>query len=399
MRRVERWFLDQHAVAPPESVGFWGDLCDEFYRHEQGNEKAKNRLQADIAYLKDSLTSLSDAIVMVDKSGCIDWCNEASRHVLGLQFQKDYGQPLTHLFRDPEFIRFFDSGNYSRAIKINSPSDPNKHIKVQISTFGKGDRLVFARDITEISELEKVRQDFVSNVSHELRTPLTVITGYIDNFHVFTDKLPVMEKPLNQMAQQAFRMEQLIKDLLDLSRLETLPNEMHKTSVNLSQLAHIVVDEAKASLQADKKHRHIELKIDDDVCIFGRQTELHSALLNLVINACKYTHEDGRIEVSCWRDERGGYFTVKDNGVGIDPIQIPRLTERFYRVDKSRSINTGGTGLGLAIVKRVLIRHEATIDIQSQLGKGSLFSCHFPLYRMNQAGEKARLVASSNQED
>ncbi len=383
MRKVSNWFSNSAFKAPPESIGYWGELCDEFYRYQQRHEQMNNQLRADIAYLRDSFASLTDAVVMVDKSGCIEWCNAAAAHILGFRLPRDHGQIITHLFREPSFVQFFESRDYSQPIKVYAPVSQDIILKVQISTFGQGNRLVFARDITEISKLEEVRQDFVSNVSHELRTPLTVLMGYIDNFHIFEDKVPQIKKPLEQMGQQGARMSRLITDLLDLSRLETLPNEQHKTRVDMADLARIVVSEAKASLVVESKLHDIHLIIEQPLVLFGQETELHSALLNLVINACKYTLNKGTIIVTCGLEGRGGYFSVKDNGVGVDETQVSRLTERFYRVDKSRSINTGGTGLGLAIVKRVLIRHESTLEIKSEVGKGSEFICHFPRHRIS----------------
>lgn len=380
LRRIQQWLVDDGEQDPPEMGGFWGAVCDKIYYLQKQQKRIQSQLEADVAYLRDSFASLTDAVVMVDDSGIINWCNKAALQNLGLSFPRDSGQHLLHLFRDPDFYHYFDSDVYMDGIQVCSPHNSECILWVQVTLFGEGDRLIFARDITEIHRLEQVRRDFVSNVSHELRTPLTVISGYIDNFHAFVDHIPAMAKPLQQMGHHSMRMENLLRDLLDLSRLETLPNEMHKEKVSLSLLATIVVEEAKASLL--DRRRQIDVDIEPSIIVYGQQTELHSALLNLVVNACKYTHEDGRIHVSCWIDERGIHFSVQDDGVGIDAIQIPRLTERFYRVDPSRSINTGGTGLGLAIVKRVLLRHDAVLDIESELGKGSTFNCRFALHRL-----------------
>ncbi len=379
---ISRWFPVIDSSPPPESLGFWGALCDEFYRYQHNNESEKNKLRADVAYLRDSFASLHDAVIMVDRLGLIEWCNDAALPMLGLSLDKDFGQTLTHLLREPGFIQFFDSGDYEESIKVHSLHKPNTVLRIQITTFGQGNRLIFARDITEIARLEDMRRDFVSNVSHELRTPLTVITGYIDNFQMLTDQLPQLQNPLHQMAQQAGRMEQLIKDLLDLSKLETKPNEMHRTPVNIAELSQVVLEEARARCQADGMSRTLDLDIEQPLSIFGQETELHSALSNLVVNACKYTQNDGEIKIRVGVNEEGGYFSVSDNGLGIDPSDIPRLTERFYRVDNSRSLDTGGTGLGLAIVKRVLLRHDSTLEVSSVLGKGSEFICQFPLHRL-----------------
>lgn len=381
LKRIHEWLVENSDKDPPTASGIWGEVCDKIYYLQKKQKRIQAKLESDVAYLRDSFASLNEAVVMLNEHGNIDWCNDAAKRNLGFQFPQDEGQYLPNLLRDPMFVKYYESNNYMDSIEIPCPINNDRCLLVQITQFGQGNRLLFARDITELHKLEEMRRDFVSNVSHELRTPLTVISGYIDNFSAFVPQLPRLEKPLQQMEQHAKRMESLLRDLLELSRLETLPHEMHKTRVSLSSLAVMVVEEAKASIPV-VLHRDIQLHVEGEVKIFGQETELHSALLNLVVNACKYTLEGGRIDVRCWQDGQGAHFSVKDDGIGIDPLQIPRLTERFYRVDKSRSINTGGTGLGLAIVKRVLQRHEAELDVTSALGKGSCFTCHFPLHRV-----------------
>lgn len=381
LKRIHDWLVSNSNEDPPLASGVWGEVCDRIYHLQKKQRRIQAKLEGDVAYLRDSFASLSEAVVLLSGSSTIDWCNEAARHNLGFRFPEDQNQYLPNLLRDPVFVKYYESGDYDNGVEIPCPIDNERYLFVQITRFGQGNRMLFARDITELHRLEEMRRDFVSNVSHELRTPLTVISGYIDNFMAFVPQVPKMEKPLQQMAQHAQRMESLLRDLLELSRLETLPHEMHKTPVSLTQLSKVVVEEAKAGVPS-MLGRDITLQVDDDVIIYGQQTELHSALLNLVINACKYTPEGGKIDVACWKDGPGAHFSVRDEGIGIDPIQIPRLTERFYRVDKSRSINTGGTGLGLAIVKRVLQRHEAALDVTSAVGKGSTFTCHFPPHRL-----------------
>jgi len=381
LKRVHDWLISDTTQDPPESVGLWGAVCDKIYYLQKEQQLTRSELEREVAYLRDSFASLTDSAVMINNYGMIDWCNDAAIRNLGFRFPEDYGQHVLNLLRDPGFVRYYEKNDYGEGIEMPAPIDSERLLFVQITRFGQGNRLLFARDITEIHKLEEMRRDFVSNVSHELRTPLTVINGYIDNFGLLADEEPRLKKPLKQMSQNSQRMEHLLRDLLELSRLETLPNEMHKTEVSLSDMAVVVVEEARASISEDQA-RHISVQTEGDVKIFGQQTEVHSALLNLVINACKYTHNEGVIDVHCWQDEQGAHFSVTDDGIGIDPLTIPRLTERFYRVDKSRSINTGGTGLGLAIVKHILQRHEAELDITSTPGKGSCFTCHFAAHRL-----------------
>ena len=381
LKRVHDWLVSDTTQDPPESVGLWGAVCDKIYYLQKEQKHTRAKLEREVAYLRDSFASLTDSAVMINSSGMIDWCNDAAIRNLGFRFPEDYGQHVLNLLRDPGFVKYYEKNEYVDGIEMPAPIDTERLLYIQITRFGKGNRLLFARDITEIHKLEEMRRDFVSNVSHELRTPLTVINGYIDNFSLFAEKEPKLKKPLKQMAQNSKRMENLLRDLLELSRLETLPNEMHKTEVSLSDLAVAVVEEAMASI-AEGQTRQISVHTEGNVKIFGQPTELHSALLNLVINACKYTHNKGVIDVQCWQDAKGAHFSVNDDGVGIDPLAIPRLTERFYRVDKSRSINTGGTGLGLAIVKHILQRHEAELNISSTPGAGSCFTCHFATHRL-----------------
>jgi two-component system phosphate regulon sensor histidine kinase PhoR len=382
LKGIRNWLADDSEQYPPESLGLWGEIYDKLYSLQKQQVRIQQHLEAEVQYLRDSFASLSDAVVMTNPQGAIVWCNISAKRFLGLRLPKDEGTSVLNLLRDPGFVEFYESGDYSHTLEIVAPGDQGRRLEVEITLFGKGNRLIFARDVTDLHHLEKMRQDFVSNASHELRTPLTVISGYIENFLMLPQPLPNIEKPLQQMRQHAARMESLIRDLLELSRLETMPDEMHKTVVPLGELAQSVVEEAQASL-ADTEQRVFDVEVDKSIRIYGKRFELHSALLNLVVNACKYTHNNGHISVRCYQDDEGAHFVVKDDGIGIDPQHIPRLTERFYRTDSSRSINTGGTGLGLAIVKHILMRHEATLQISSDgHNKGSTFGCHFQPHRV-----------------
>lgn len=391
LRRIHDWLKADQAGEPPHGHGIWGYVFDRIYRLQKDQQSIREKLEADVEYLHASFTSLSDAVVMINRHGMIDWCNPAAVRFLGLRLPVDLRQPIVNLLRDPRFVDYFEQGHFADPVIISAPIDQERTLSVHITRFGQGNYLLFARDISEILRLEQMRKDFVSNVSHELRTPLTVLAGYIDNFSLFADRNPAMKKPLEQMAQNARRMENLLRDLLELSRLETLSNETHKSQVNLQQLLAMIAEDARASLVAGES-RTISVDCDGPVNILGHATELHSALSNLVVNACKYTHDGSRIDVRCWQDDKGVHVAVIDDGIGIDPLEIPRLTERFYRSDRSRSINTGGTGLGLAIVKRILQRHEAELEITSALGKGSSFICHFPLHRAVGTGAIQQLV-------
>jgi two-component system phosphate regulon sensor histidine kinase PhoR len=288
---------------------------------------------------------------------------------------KDQGLSIINFIRDPKFVQYFENENYTEPLDLQSPRHPNRQLQIQITRFGQQERLIVIRDITQVHNLEKMRQDFVANVSHELRTPLTVINGYIETISD-NNKTPAWEKPLLQIMQQGKRMSLLINDLLVLSKLETTEAGHNQKELELEPLLISIKNEAEA-LGNDKQQK-IHLQCDEPIRIIANEKEIHSAFSNLAINAVKYTPENGVIKLHLWKDENHVYFSVIDNGPGIDNKHLPRLTERFYRVDASRNSTTGGTGLGLAIVKHVLLRHDGELKITSELGKGSTFTCVLP---------------------
>lgn len=386
--RLLGW-LDQAAHKeqdPPESSGIWGEIFDGIYRIQRRHNRSKQRLANVIERIQESTAALNDGIIMADQHGCLEWWNRAAGELLGLQMPDDQGQPLTNLVRNPRFARYMENSQGKDPIKIDSPAHDNRQLQIAITVYGQGNRLLLVRDVSRLHQLETMRTDFVANVSHELRTPLTVISGYLetlsDGLEMNPDTPPVFKRALSQMQEQASRMQRLIEDLLLLSRLEATEPERLSHAVALNPLLSGIVNDAKA-LSGENQHQ-FQLECEDGSSVTGDTMELRSAFSNLVYNAVRYTPAGGKILVKWWQDQEGGHLMVQDNGVGIDPVHIPRLTERFYRVDKSRSHVTGGTGLGLAIVKHVLLRHEGRISISSHPGKGSRFICHFPLSRINQ---------------
>ena len=388
--RLLKW-LDEAAetqIDPPESSGIWGDIFDGIHRVQRRHTRSRRRLASVIERIQDSTAALNDGVVMADKHGNLEWWNRAAEELLGLRMPNDQGQLLTNLVRDPVFVEYFDQGPQSEPVQISSPASEARQLQVAVTVYGSGSRLLLVRDVTRLYQLETMRKDFVANVSHELRTPLTVISGYVETLiENAIDIPPVWSKALNRMQEQTLRMQNLVSDLLLLSRLEVAEQQNPGVEVRLKPLLQGIVDDAQA-LSGENEHQ-ITLKCDDDACIIGDSGELRSAFANLAFNAIRYTPMGGRIKISWQEDSKGGHLQVKDNGVGIDPVHIPRLTERFYRVDKSRSQTTGGTGLGLAIVKHVLLRHEGQISISSHPGKGSRFVCHFPLERLVKASVDA----------
>lgn len=378
MRRLNQWLLRQESEHPPETSGIWGQIFDNIYQLQKQQRGEKENLQAVINRIQEISSALKDGLLILDARGHLDFWNPAAHRMLALH-TKDQGQSVINFIRHPKFVSYFEEGKYEEPLELPSPRFPSKFLQFQITRFGKGERLIVVRDVTQLHNLEQMRQDFIANVSHELRTPLTVINGYVETL-ADNNTTPSWDKPLQQMMQQAKRMSLLINDLLVLSKLETTEAGHNHKPINIEQLLTIVKSEAE--VLSNDKAQHLTLICNNTtkpLMLLGNEKELHSAFSNLVTNAIKYTPNEGKIKLMLWQDQKHFYVSVSDNGPGIEAQHIPRLTERFYRVDASRNSSTGGTGLGLAIVKHVLMRHEAELKITSEIGKGSMFICVFPL--------------------
>lgn len=374
MNRVQTWLQDPEQV-PPDVYGIWGELSARIYLHQRNHKKVQKRLEASLDHLHDSFSSMRDGVIMVDDQGVIEWSNQSVEPLLGLRHPEDTGQTLTNLVREPVFNEYFIAGDFSHPLQFVTIANSSLHLRIEVTHFGKGERLLFVRDVSEAVRMEQMRRDFVANVSHELRTPLTVITGYLDTFKSNVDQLPQpFVKPVAQMGQQAQRMENLLKDLLWLSRIESEKREAKREQVDVGALLREIAEEVGTAYPDCQ----LDLDIDTDIAILGDYQELYSAASNLVNNAIKYAGDSGLVKVSWSRNQAGALLAVEDNGPGIDQVHIPRLTERFYRVDNSRSTQTGGTGLGLAIVKHVAQAHGAHLTITSELGSGTSFTLAFP---------------------
>lgn len=375
MRRLHIWLArNDEAEHPPETDGLWGDIFDSIYHLQRRHQHEKQELQAVVNRIQETTSALRDGVILLDQRGHLDFWNPAAQRLLGFH-ARDQGLSVINFVRHPRFVSYFESGEYSDPLELPSPRFNAKQLQFQITRFGKNERLIVVRDVTRIHNLEQMRQDFVANVSHELRTPLTVINGYLETLADHNDK-PAWDRPLQQMQQQARRMALLINDLLLLSQLETTDSGVNLKNIALGPMLAVIRSEAMAL--GSEKSQQILLECEPDLYLSGNEKELHSAFSNLVINAVKYTPEQGTIAMKLWQDKSRLYFSVTDNGPGIEQKHIPRLTERFYRVDASRNSGTGGTGLGLAIVKHVLLRHDAELKISSEPGKGSVFTCEFP---------------------
>lgn len=374
--RLFRWVNRQDAV-PPNNSGLWSELTLKLERSFKREARARTQLKNTIKRSRDSVRALADGVIITNSAGQIEYWNPAAGDYLRLRQDKDRGQPLTNLIREPRFHAYCNQGEFGEPLEISAPGDDNRILEILITEFGPGDRLLVVRDVSRMRQLEQMRKDFVSNVSHELKTPLTVLRGYLETLLDSTpDNESRLRRALEQMNQQSGRMQDLVHDLLLLSRLESVEVQEQQRPVPLYDIFQRLCADAR-SQDAFAEHR-FELDIPEDARLVGHYGELESAFDNLLTNAVKYTGSGGRIRVTYREDADGAHLAVQDNGMGIDPAHIPRLTERFYRPDQARVAAAGGTGLGLAIVKHVLLHHDAHLDITSEPGKGSTFTCHFP---------------------
>lgn len=382
--RLRNWLMGNlydSQTEPPESFGLWGEVFDAIYKLGRQEQKTRDYLESIIRKAQESSAALEIAVIMIDQQGSLVWWNLAGTRLLGLQYPRDQGHPVTNLVRDPRFSQYFHNADYSEPLKLPAPSDKSRTLEFEIALFGEQERLMIVREVTRLHRMELMREDFVGNVSHELATPITVIKGYLetimDNIRDMDEK---WRKPLSQMHQQSKRMENIVRDLLLLTALETKAVKRQQERINLQDLIHEVEQDTSQVYQS--KGHEITADCDPAVQIVGDRAELYSALSNLAQNAAKYTPDQGLIRIEAAFNGEAFEILVIDNGIGIEPQHVPRLTERFYRVDVSRSSETGGTGLGLAIVKHILMRHDADLHIDSESGKGSTFSCRFPAERI-----------------
>jgi len=390
--RLARWLENPDEVEPPDATGTWGDIFYRLQKLQRRQKASRGRLTSALEQFEHAAMAVPDGMVILNGSEQIDWCNPASRRYLGLDCERDRGQFVRYLLRQAHFLEFLDAADYSRRLVCKSPVNREITLSLQLVPFDESKKLLVARDITDLERVDEMRRDFIANVSHELRTPLTVVGGFVETLADAPD-LPATDSRhyFDLMLDHTRRMQHLLDDLLTLSRLESADHLLYDEPVNVPEMAHAL----KAEAESLSRGRHsVRLEIDSAAWLAGNLQEIRSALGNLVSNAVRYTPEGGAITLA-WRECDGeGIFSVTDTGEGIAAEHIPRLTERFYRVDRSRSRETGGTGLGLAIVKHVLTRHGARLDIQSTPGKGSTFSAVFPAQRVQPppAQESGRLM-------
>ncbi len=388
LRLLNAWFSKPKKVPLPEAFGLWGEIYDSCYRLQLRNRKRKRKLANMFKQIQDFASAMPDATVILSPRYEIEWFNTAAHKLLGLRQPHDVGQPIINFLRSPSFCHYLVNGTEKESLKITSPANEQIVLRLSVVPYTADRFLLLARDVTQLHRLEQVRRDFVANVSHELRTPLTVITGFLETMRDSEDEWSEQwERPLFLMTQQAARMRNIVEDLLLLSKLEAENHAEHTETVDVPELLETIKTEA-CLLSGEQQHQ-IELIAEPNLLLRGNASELQSAFSNIVFNAVRYTPAQGKISLRWYYENYCAYFSVQDTGDGIAAEHIPRLTERFYRVDVGRSRGQGGTGLGLAIVKHVLNRHEGHLKISSELGKGSIFCCEFP---------KARIVLENNSE-
>jgi two-component system phosphate regulon sensor histidine kinase PhoR len=372
-----RWLQHPQAAAMPIGTGAWEYLSSRMLRMLRHQRETEAMLQEALTRFQLAGAALPDAVVILDSTDRIEWCNPKAGDYFGLDARRDLGQQITYILRHPQFVEYLASGQAGEpmVLKVLRPAG-EVTLAVQQVPYGGSRKLILGRDITRWERLETTRRDFVANDSHELRTPLTVVGGFLETMEDMATSDPAMAKrAIELMRQQTSRMTRLVEDLLTLSRLESTHNPMREEDVNMPEMLRTLHEDAQV-LSAGRHQIRVKLEASD--WLKGNGEELRSAFGNLISNAVRYTPEQGEIEIR-WGMHNGHLaFSVRDTGIGIEPQHIDRLTERFYRVDRSRSRETGGTGLGLAIVKHVVSRHQARLDIQSTPGSGSTFSVLFP---------------------
>ncbi|CAH0524842.1 phosphate regulon sensor histidine kinase PhoR [Vibrio hippocampi] len=375
--KLSAWLWDEKRLTPPSGSGNWESLFNGIYRLQQRQRRKRKELTNLIRRFKNGAESLPDAVVVFRGEGNIVWCNKLAQYLLGFRWPDDSGQPISNLIRTPDFIKYLNKNDFSEPLEMRSPLNVERMLELRIVPYTEGEHLMVVRDVSQVKQLEGMRRNFFANVSHELRTPMTVLQGYLEMTED-PDMVvgPMWTKAHGVMTEQLNRMNALVNQLLTLSKIEAAPMHELDEVVNVPAMLEVLEKEA-VSLSGDNEH-HIQFDIDTNLRVFGDEDQLRSAISNLVYNAVKYTPAGANIKVKWYQVAQGVRLEVVDTGDGIEAQHLHRLTERFYRVDKARSRDTGGSGLGLAIVKHALSHHDSHLEIASEVGKGSAFSFTLP---------------------
>ena len=376
---LDHWLDDPEVRVTPDGTGLWEDVFARLNKMVRLQREEREQSAAALRHMEQATSALPEGVVILDEADRIEWCNPLAERHFGLDGVRDVGQQITYLARQPEFVQYLTVRDFSEPLILRGARHDGLTLSIKLISYSASKKLLISRDITSFERIETMRRDFVANVSHELRTPLTVVNGFVETL----SDMPKLEndmarRALHLMGEQTQRMGRLVDDLLTLSKLDNALNALQEETVQIPILLRSLYEEGLAL--SGEKHT-LRLELESDCTLLGNTEELRSAFGNLISNAIRYTPQGGEI-VLRWQEQDGALmFSVQDSGLGIAPQHIPRLTERFYRVDHSRSRETGGTGLGLAIVKHVTIRHQARLEISSEEGKGSTFGIVFPSKR------------------
>jgi two-component system phosphate regulon sensor histidine kinase PhoR len=378
--RLERWLRHRRVESPPDISGPWGDviaIVDRIYRRKNYHRSRVNSLLREFRRLT---TAMPEGAILLGPEHEILWFNGRAAGWLSLHRKRDVGIRIENLIRHPAFVEYLKHGRPVEGVVVYEPAGGGHHLSFTlVRTQGSERQLLIVRDVSREMRVESIRKDFVANASHELRSPLTVISGYLDALSDDQSLDPAWNSPVLEMRRQAERMSSIINDLLELSKLESGERRHIERPIDIAGILSLLRREI---MSLERHPRSVNVQLDSNERLMGAESEVHSIVSNLLSNAAKYTPAEGEVTVRWWTDADGGHLSVRDTGVGIAAEHIPRLTERFYRVDSGRAREMGGSGLGLAIVKHALQRHEGTLTIESALGRGSTFTCHFPPHRV-----------------
>lgn len=359
--------------------GIWEQIFSRFHFERERAKSRKAAYRKLLREIRKSTDAMPDGAIILNYNNEIVTCNRAVKGLAGLRRTKDKGQRIDNILRDPQLAKLIDDNRPAQSVEIGSPVNDEAWLNCRVVPYGANQKLLLIRDVTERFRLNKMRRDFVANASHELRSPLTVIAGYLEALSE-DDELPQnWIKPVAQMRSQSTRMNHILAELMELSRLENDGTAPRNEAIDVSSLLRDVRD------SFFRQNESATINVDDDLSLklIGIRAEIESVVVNLLSNALRYTSRDGEIVLAWRRTAKGASLIVEDNGDGIEAKHISRLTERFYRVDRGRSRDDGGVGLGLAIVKHVIVRHQGQLDITSEPGKGSKFCCSFPNDRLH----------------
>jgi len=379
--RLNKWLKSPNLSTIPNGSGIWEEIFATLYREYRKQKRSKSELTTTLGRFMTAAEAIPDGIIALNQNNEIEWCNKPSEKMLDIHLAKDINQPINYLLRETSFTEYLNDNKYEGTLKLISWRNTGRSFEILLVPFGVSQKLLICRDITQIEKNDSIKRDFIANVSHELKTPLTVIVGFLETLSDMKNEFNTKTRPyLQMMLEQSDRMKKLVEDLLQLSSIESNAAPAEKKEIDMAELFKKLKKDS--DLVSGKLHK-INMSINRNITLLGYEKEIYSAFLNLVSNAIRYTKEGGSIHVIWDIKDQKPFFEVQDSGIGIDEKLIPRLTERFFRIDADRSRNSGGTGLGLSIVKHVCIRHQAQIEITSQIGKGSHFKITFPQERFS----------------